>query len=518
MSFPQKEENIMYNGKTITLMIALALSANGFALSTLDLSQGTTPANLVANFIDTSTSNITYSNIKYTGANSAAGLFTDGIVDGLGIEKGIILSTGRISNAVGPNKCYKTTAVQDQEGDANLDAFGSPTHDAAVLEFDFVPEGDLLEFNYVFASEEYIEWVGSKFNDVFGFFLDGENIALIPNTKTPVAINSIHSTPWGYEANPELYRDNNYPFPWDIDAYNTKPCQPGSATSFKTEFDGFTTVLRVSASVTPNQSHHLKLVIADRGDYSLDSAVFLQGRSFTTLTMTCKLCAVNDEGLNDSQIFMVAKDGTSMKGNKHVGYDIEALDAHPSEGKLYAGSGKDAKSNAGLLYLVDCSTGELTPLNFISFDNGNQIKDISGLSFNPNTNSLCGWAQGQGLFCVELPDTNAQLKMHSTDKIEDLTWNQEGTELYLARKNQLLRYNGTGDPTLLCSLAGGRKIEALETTTEGLLLIGIDGDNIIYKLDLANISNEAICPIEPFETLATSYKDIEGIAQICTIQ
>lgn len=508
----------MYDGKTITLMIALVLSANSFALSTLDLSQGVTPANLVANFIDTSTSNITYSNIKYTGVNSATGLFAGGIADGLGIEKGIILSTGRISNAIGPNKCYKTTTVHKQEGDANLDALGSFTRDAAVLEFDFVPEGDLLEFNYVFASEEYVEWVGSKFNDVFGFFLDGENIALIPNTTTPVAINSIHSTPWGYEANPELFRDNNYPFPWDIDAYNTKPCQPGTSTSFRTEFDGFTTVLRVSATVTPNQIHHLKLVIADRGDYSLDSAVFLQGKSSTSLTPTCKFYAVNDDGLNDSQIFMVATNSPPMTGNIHVGYDIEALDAHPISKQLYAGSGKDAQSNAGFLYTINHLTGEPTPVNPINFDNGNPIKDISGLSFNPNTNLLCGWAQGQGLFCVELPDTNAQLKMPSTDKIEDLTWNQEGTELYLARKNQLLRYNGTGDATLLCSLTGEQKIEALETTTEGLLLVGIDGNNIIYELDLANISNNATCPIEPFAIPPISYKDVEGIAWVCTIK
>ena len=512
----------MYDAKTIILMIAFVLSANSFALSTLDLSQGVTPANLVANFIDTSTSNITYSNLKYTGVNSASGLFTGGIADGLGIEKGIILSTGRIHNAIGPNKCYKTTTVHDQEGDANLDALGSSTHDASVLEFDFVPEGDLLEFNYVFASEEYIEWVGSKFNDVFGFFLDGENIALIPKTTTPVAINSIHSTPWGYEANPELYRDNNYPFPWDIDAYNTEPCQPGSSTPFGTEFDGFTTVLRVSAKVTRNQTHHLKLVIADRGDYSLDSAVFLQGKSSTTLATTCKLYAVNDEGLNNSQIFMVAKNSPPMKGNKYAGYDIEALDAHPVTNELYAGSGKNAQSNAGLLYKVKRSTGELFPLNPINFGNGNQIKDISGLSFNPNTNILCGWAQSQGLFCVdvkELLDTTAtvQLKMPFTDKIEDLTWNQEGTELYLAHKNQLLRYNGTWDATLLCSLTSERKIEALETTTEGLLLVGIDGDNIIYELDLTNISNDATCPIEPFDIPATSYKDIEGIAWICTI-
>ncbi|OOP55722.1 MAG: hypothetical protein AYP45_13160 [Candidatus Brocadia carolinensis] len=49
-----------------------------------------------------------------------------------------------------------------------------------------------MAFQYVFASEEYNEFVGAGFNDVFGFFVDGVNIALIPSTTMPVAIDNVN--------------------------------------------------------------------------------------------------------------------------------------------------------------------------------------------------------------------------------------------------------------------------------------------------------------------------------------
>ena len=48
-------------------------------------------------------------------------------------------------------------------------------YDECVIEFDFVPEGDSISFNYVFVSEEYPEYVCASFNDAFGFFLTGPN-------------------------------------------------------------------------------------------------------------------------------------------------------------------------------------------------------------------------------------------------------------------------------------------------------------------------------------------------------
>ena len=273
----------MYNQKTIQVILAITFllcGSNSFAISVNQLG-GTLNANgLVTELIDTSNSQITISGIKFIGTYQALGTFSDGMVDGLGIESGVILTTGKVFNAIGPNSCYKTTTVNRRAGDSSLNALesGSFTYDASVLEFDFILQGDTLKFEYVFASEEYPEWVGSKFNDIFAFFLDNQNIAIIPNTSTPVAINTINK--W---LNSQYYHDNEYPSPSNITDYNKNICQPGISTPFLTEFDGFTTVLSAVAKVTPGKKHHMKLVIADRGDFSLDSAVFIKGKSFTVV-------------------------------------------------------------------------------------------------------------------------------------------------------------------------------------------------------------------------------------------
>src|SRR5690606_15969665 len=89
--------------------------------------------------------------------------------------------------------------------DSDLQAIsGMNIHNAAILEFDFVPNGDSLVFRYVFASDEYPSFTCSNYNDAFGFFISGPgitgpftnnaiNIALIPGTNTPVAVNTVNS-------------------------------------------------------------------------------------------------------------------------------------------------------------------------------------------------------------------------------------------------------------------------------------------------------------------------------------
>jgi uncharacterized repeat protein (TIGR01451 family) len=209
---------------------------------------------------------VTVSNVTFTGANVAGGSFSGGLADGLGIDTGVILSSGNIANAAGPNNNDGVTTNNQRPGDPNLNAIVGDAHttfDAAVLEFDFVPASSTVTFRYVFASDEYNEFVG-QFNDVFAFFIDGQNVALIPNTSTPVAINTVN-----LKTNASFYRNND-------------PSDLGIPTPFATQFDGFTTVLTATATLTANVSHHIKLAIADTDDFVLDSAVFLQAASFTS--------------------------------------------------------------------------------------------------------------------------------------------------------------------------------------------------------------------------------------------
>ncbi len=232
------------------------------ALTTMDLNSGLTPADLAQALIG---GGVIVSNVTFTGNNAAGGLFAGGISEGLGIESGVVLSSGNIADAAGPNTTESISTDFDGPGDPDLEGLipGFTTNDAAVLEFDFVGAGGTFSFEYVFASEEYNEFVGSPFNDVFGFFLDGQNIALLPGTNIAVSINNVNNG-----SNSQFYNDNSL---FDL----------GSPTPFLTQADGFTVVLQATGTIGPG-THHIKLAIADAGDGILDSWVFLKAESFVS--------------------------------------------------------------------------------------------------------------------------------------------------------------------------------------------------------------------------------------------
>ncbi|HHB52106.1 MAG TPA: hypothetical protein ENK75_03555, partial [Saprospiraceae bacterium] len=117
------------------------------------------------------------SNIENIGNNNGIGYFSNGS-DIFDMEDGIILSTGYITNALGPNDYIdRSSNFEDNGGDADLAQLATgAVKDVVGIEFDFVPLDSFIEFTYIFASEEYCEFVGSAFNDVFGFFISGPGI------------------------------------------------------------------------------------------------------------------------------------------------------------------------------------------------------------------------------------------------------------------------------------------------------------------------------------------------------
>lgn len=225
----------------------LLLSFPAFGVTVKSIGDGLT-ADQVAGLL--TGSGATISNIKITGADSAIGAYTD--FSALSIADGVVLSTGNLSDVPGPNTVTNSGATLGTAGQAALDAVVAPfkTQDAMVLEFDVVTESPTFAIRYVFASEEYREWVDSEFNDVFAFFVNGLNIAVTPGTGAPVTINTIN-----HLRNQGLYRDN----------------EAGTAT----QFDGYTTPLLAVAVVEPGISHHIRIAIADTSDGQLDSAVFI---------------------------------------------------------------------------------------------------------------------------------------------------------------------------------------------------------------------------------------------------
>lgn len=223
------------------------------------------PTDLVNALIGTGSNSPTISNVTYTGDLSAAGTFTDAD-DVFGFESGIVLSSGNISNIQGPNVLSSVTQINGLPGDLDLDGLipGFSTNDASILEFDFECEFiQVISFQYVFSSDEYNEYVGSSFNDVFGFFVNEVNIAVIPETTTPVSINNLNcGNPYGTADNQCALFINNE-----------------GLTDYDTEMDGFTVVLSATAIVNPGLNH-IKLAIADAGDMVIDSNVMIKGESF----------------------------------------------------------------------------------------------------------------------------------------------------------------------------------------------------------------------------------------------
>lgn len=213
-----------------------------------------------------SDSGVTVSNVNFVGADSMAALFSNG--DTLGFSEGIILSSGRTSGSNGIARSSSSFAISamGQPVDSDLNAlFTNAVKESIVLEFDFVPEGIAASFRFRFGSEEYPEYVGGNYNDVFAFFVNGVNYALVPDTSTSVAVNTVNQ-----HTNSDYYVHNSSP------GYGAT----GNA-GIQVVFDGLTTILEFTAPVNPGVTNHIKLTIGDGGDQIYDSAVFIKGGSFT---------------------------------------------------------------------------------------------------------------------------------------------------------------------------------------------------------------------------------------------
>lgn len=188
-------------------------------------------------------------------------------------SKGLVLSTGKLSNVKGPNTTLSDDDATNWIGDSDLEQVLNETNtiNATSIEFEFTSAANQISFNYIFASEEYQQNNSNtcKYSDLFGFLIrpvsstQYTNIALVPNTQTPVKVTTVHPLiPNGCAAINELYFDS-----WN-------------GTIAPINFNGQTTVLTATASVIPNETYHVKLVIADEKNYRYDSAVFLEAGSF----------------------------------------------------------------------------------------------------------------------------------------------------------------------------------------------------------------------------------------------
>lgn len=256
-------------------------------------------------------SGVSASNITYSGSTTARGSFTCAGACNVGIGNGVLITSGGISTAVGVNNSSGAGVDNAAGSDPDLNALhptGSGQQDAAVIEFDFMVATDSVRFNYVWASEEYHDYVNTSCNDFFGFFINGpgitgkKNIALVPGTNIPISINTVNNgsapastSPNGPCTNCAYFTDNT------------------GGTSV--QYDGMTTVLTASTQVCPCEVYHIKLAVQDFCDGNFDSGVFLEGNSFESFGVIPILIPVGQYTQVADTIYICPGDSVKMAVN-----------------------------------------------------------------------------------------------------------------------------------------------------------------------------------------------------------
>ncbi len=285
---------------------------------------------------------VVISNITSSCADSGMGSF-NAVGTDLGIDSGLILSTGYALNAIGADSGRNSgcdafggwlySDFRGLPGDSHLENLflevegeNVITNDACSIEFDIISSSNGIEFNYVFASEEYLEYVNLGVFDVFGFFINGPgiedslgnldtvNLAWVPNTEQLVHIDNINDN-----VNSQYYNGH---------------CPDSNDSTFM-EYDGFTSIFTAAIDVVACATYHLKLVIADVGDWALDSGVLIEANSLAPkggtnfveiiqhpiegcLDGIVRFKRFND--LNDSLLVSYTKSGQAIEGDDYLSF------------------------------------------------------------------------------------------------------------------------------------------------------------------------------------------------------
>jgi hypothetical protein len=233
---------------------------------------------------------VSYANATFTGLPTQLGQMTGNTDVNFQIAEGVVIGCSDAQDVV--LNYFGAAITPNIAGDPDLLAVANSVppligqgftvgsvNNIAALEFDFVAIGDSLNFNYIFGSDEYLQWVNSQFNDVFAFFLSGPgitgpyaspaafpggavNIAIVPesNPALPITISSVNNV-----LNPDYYVDNG----------------PGL---IPINLNGFTVKIAAQYDLTCGETYHIRLAIANGSDQALKSDVIIEAGSFTTGT------------------------------------------------------------------------------------------------------------------------------------------------------------------------------------------------------------------------------------------
>src|SRR3989344_1453885 len=486
-----------------------------FVLATANLSEAfatvavtpTADANTLANALAGPGVTIVPASPILTGGTTAgsecSGTFTGGASAGIGIPSGIILTSGFASNAaVTPNTDDDITGVTGGGADADLDALigGGPTFDKCVLEFYITTSTGDLFFNYAFASDEYNEFVFS-FNDVFGLFVDGTNIALAPPPAapgTPVSINNVNGgNPFGAlnAVNPTLYNNND-------------PTDGGPFVSL--QYDGYTNTFTASKIGIGLGTHHVKLAIADAFDLVLDSAVFIQEGSFTGIDTTPPV-AVSAKIIGPTQAQIVYSENAVVTGEAISGnYDFLVVAGEPRIIDSISGSGTATHTltfSGGSAVNTD-ATGFVT----INLSGGETVEDSAGNAIASDT--LQPLTDGQAPATVSakiIGPTQAQIVYSENAVVTGEAISGNYDFLVVAGEPRIIdSISGSGTATHTLTFSGG---SAVNTDATGFVTINLSGGETVEDSAGNAIASDTLQPLTDGQAPATVSAKIIGPTQ-----
>ncbi|CAM3526824.1 hypothetical protein FSS13T_20370 [Flavobacterium saliperosum S13] len=254
-------------------ILLLSLSASA---QTISVDNSKTPTQLVQELFAGGScvvpTNITITGYDFGGGEKSFASF-DSNGSGFPLQKGLLISTGRASSAIGPNSSLLSEGPSSWPGDNDLEMAinENNTINATIVEFDFVAVTNYMSFNYIFSSEQYLSNPSSNqcnYSDGFAFLLNeigspaNQNLAVVPGTNIPVKVTTVRGSGTVCPAANAQY----------FDAFN--------GSNHPTNFNGQTRVMNAEADIIPGRSYHIKMVIADQGNNLYDSAIFIGGNSF----------------------------------------------------------------------------------------------------------------------------------------------------------------------------------------------------------------------------------------------
>lgn len=322
----------MKNKIILSLVCVLLSCLSSQAQVTVSNSQ--TPLQYVENVLigpGVQVSNVTFNGLTaYSGNQIGSFNYTGSQIP---FSSGLVLASGGVSGLAGPNNSGSSTVTVSApalNNDAQLNAIaGFSTFDVGKLEFDFIPAGNTVSFNFLFGSEEYNEYVCGSVNDVFGFFVtalapaggtyNNTNLALVPGTTIPISINTVNNGSVGSFGSATNcsgldpnWQSNNVYF--------------AGAPGTHFQADGMTTLLNISFDVVCGESYHFKFAVADGGDPAYDSWVLLQSGSFTSNSVDVSVATVTGdstviEGCTDAK-FIFTRPENQTADTLVVNYDI----------------------------------------------------------------------------------------------------------------------------------------------------------------------------------------------------